>query len=130
MAYGLIDLTHPKGRDDVLTGEFVRSLSAKAQKGILFRYGIVNPQEWHYQRLLGNLITNDGATLTIKTCNDLDFVKDGEFGYMLLQDGKTYKINSVTDDIREAPKQVLRVFKSTPFTDHIIRLVEVDNVWR
>lgn len=87
-------------------------------------YEHVDPTEYHYRSLLGNLIDKDGATTTIKTRDNLDY-KVG--GYIVFSDGGLYAIISVTRDVSSASKQAMR-FNAVPLdTEFVIRLVQVEN---
>lgn len=92
--------------------------------GVAIDYEHVDPTEYHYRSLLGNLIDKDGATATIKTRDSLDY-KVG--GYIVLSDGGLYAIVSVTRDVSSAAKQAMR-FNAVPLdTEFVLRLVQVEN---
>lgn len=95
-------------------------------EGAYFDYESVDPTEWHYQKLFGNLLNNDGSTTTIKSNDDMAWAV-GQ--YVALQDDKLFKISSVLKDYRAANKETFRFLKNVPQTDYVIRLVEVDNPW-
>lgn len=96
----------------------------KDAAGTPIDYEYVDPTEYHYKSLLGNMIDKDGATTTIKTRDALEYRVGG---YIVLADGGLYAIISVTRDTSAASKQAMR-FSSIPLdTEYVIRLVQVEN---
>lgn len=92
--------------------------------GVPMDYEIVDPTEWHYKSLLGNIMDGDGATATIKTCDQLDYKVGGN---IITSDGKMYVISSVTRDTRAVPKEAMRIFPIPIGTEFVLRLTEMDN---
>ncbi len=127
--FDLLDLLHGKVNYTFTGVHYSRRPDTPDQEGGgIFDYEYVDPTEWHYQKLFGNLINNDGATTTIKTNDDLD-IKVSQKQYVILQDEKLYRIISVMKDYQSESKQTFRFLKEAPEIDYIIRLVEVDNPW-
>lgn len=91
-----------------------------------FDYEYVDPTEWHYQKLFGNILNNDGATTTIKTNDDMSWRVDQ---YVALQDNKLYKVVSVMKDYQSANREAFRFLKDAPQIDFIVRLIEIDDPW-
>lgn len=110
------------------TGSHYKALpGAQNDEHADFDYEYVDPTEWHFQKLFGNLINNDGATTTIRSNDDLDW-RVGE--YAELQDGKLYRVNNVMKDYQTGSREVYRFLKDAPQVDFVLRLVEVDNAWQ
>lgn len=91
-----------------------------------FDYEYVDPTEWHYQKLFGNILNNDGATTTIKTNDDMSRKVDQ---YVALQDNKLYKVVSVMKDYQSANREVFRFLKDAPQIDFVVRLIEEHDGW-
>lgn len=91
-----------------------------------FDYEYVDPTEWHYQKLFGNMLNNDGATTTIRSNDDLGW-KIGQ--YVELQDEKLYKVENVMKDYQTGSREVFRFLKDAPQIDYVVRLLEVDDGW-
>lgn len=125
--FDLLDLLHGKVNYTFTGVHYSRRPDTPDQEGGgIFDYEYVDPTEWHYQKLLGNLINSDGATATIKTNDDMQW-KPGEF--IVLQDDKLYTIVSVMKDYQSESKQTFRFLKEAPEIDYVVRLVEVENSW-
>lgn len=90
-----------------------------------FDYEYVNVTEWHYQRLLGNIVDTDRATETVKTRSPIRFRPNS---HIALQDGKVYLISSVTED-KTKDKQAGSFSLAPMGTDKVIRLIEVDDIY-
>lgn len=111
----------------VFTGtHFSGRPASKDSEGAVFDYEMVDPTEWHYQKLFGNILNNDGATTTIRSNDDMGW-KIGH--YVALQDDRLYKIVNALKDYQSANKEVFRFLKDAPQIDFVVRLVEVDNPW-
>lgn len=124
--FDLLDVM--RGRAQMtFTGSYYKRLPEEPENGAqLFDYEPVDPTEWRYRKLFGNLINSDGATCSIKTNDDLGGRTEE---YMVLQDDKLYKILSVTKDYRSASAETFRYLKDVPQTEYVYRLIEVDNPW-
>ena len=90
----------------------------------LFEYEVIDPFRYEYRNLLPNLIEKDGADCTIKTITPTTW-KNG--AYVALYDGTLYQILSHVVDPRETSKQAARLIPIPKGTQHILRLLKVDN---
>lgn len=124
--FDLLDLL--QGRvDKVFAGSwYPRRPNAPDAEHADFDYEMVDPTEWHYQKLLGNIINNDGASVTIKTNDDMDWEVDN---FVALQDGRYYSVISCQKDYQSASREVFRFLKDAPQTEFVLRLVEVQDPW-
>lgn len=84
----------------------------------------VNPTEWHYKQIIGNLVDKDGATATVKTRD-----ANGYRGGYIVFDGKMYQILSCLEDTSGASREAMRMFPVPLGTEYILRLLEIDNPW-
>lgn len=91
-----------------------------------FSYEYVNPTEYRYSRILGNVITTDGADTTVKTRAPISFAPNG---YVTLKDGNLYLISSVTVDTSDTPKQAARILLIPRGTAKILRLIKTADPW-
>lgn len=91
-----------------------------------FDYSHVDPTEYHYTQLLGNLITTDAASCTVKTKTPIEFAVNK---HVALQDGRLYLITSVTVDYSKSQKEAARVRIFPVGTEKVLRLREVEDPW-
>ena len=87
-------------------------------------YEVINPYEYHYRSLLGNMTDTKSITTAIKTKDQYDYRVGG---FIVLSDGRTCQIDAVTVDTGNTKKQARRVFPIPLGTEYVIRLIEVDN---
>jgi hypothetical protein len=94
-------------------------------EGIPFDYEHINPQEKRYQMIFANVSNNNGIVTAIKTKDPLNW--DIDKGYIALQDGTFYSIESVSKDYNSAPKEAFRLLADVTGVDYVIRLVSQAN---
>ena len=124
--FDLLDILHGRQKF-VFTGSYYSILpNALEDEHALFDYEHIDPAEWHYQKLLGNVINSDGATTTIKSNDDMNWKIDK---YVVLQDMKLYKIVNIMKEYTSSNKEVFRFLKDAPEINYVIRLQEMDNPW-
>lgn len=113
--------------EDIPIGHTLRTEDGAADSrsvGIPFDYETVNPAEWHYKNLLSNLVEKEAATLTVKTREAIGF-RVGS--YVLTMDGRLCEITSVTEDVRGAGIEAMRLMPLPLGTEYILRLTEREN---
>lgn len=93
--------------------------------GIPFDYEHINPQEKRYQMLFGNVSNNEGIITAIKTKDPLKWNIDT--GYIALQDGTFYSIESVMKDYQSANKEAFRLLADVAGVEYVLRLVSQAN---
>lgn len=93
--------------------------------GVPFDYEHINPQEKRYQMLFGNVSNNEGIITAIKTKDPLKWNIDT--GYIALQDGTFYSIESVMKDYQSANKEAFRLLADVAGVEYVIRLVSQSN---
>lgn len=93
--------------------------------GIPFDYEHINPQERRYQMLFGNVSNNEGIITAIKTKDPLKWNIDT--GYIALQDGTFYSIESVMKDYQSANKEAFRLLADVAGVEYVLRLVSQAN---
>ena len=93
--------------------------------GIPFDYEHINPQERRYQMLFANVSNNGAIATAIKTKDPLEW--DIDKGYIALQDGTFYSIESVSKDYQSARKEALRMLADVSGVEYVIRLVSQAN---
>ena len=124
--YDLLDMLQPHP-SYTMTGSFYPERPTAPEDGAAyFDYEPVDVTQWRYQKLLGNLLNTDGASTTIRTNDDMGWKVDN---YVVLQDNRVYRVESVSKDYQSASKQVFRFLKDAPQTDYVLRLLEQDNPW-
>ncbi len=89
-------------------------------------YEYVDPTEWHYKNLLGNLTETSAANATIKTKEPITF---SPRSYFLLDDGRLCQVTSVTQDTSAAQREAARLFPVPLGTEYVLRLTQVENPW-
>ena len=89
-------------------------------------YEYVDPTEWHYKNLLGNLTESKAANATIKTKEQIPY---NPRSYFLLDDGRLCLITSVTQDTQAAQREAARLFPVPLGTEYVLRLTEIENPW-
>lgn len=124
--YDFLDLEKDSTAYPFTGTHFSERPTSKDSEGAYFDYEMVDPTEWHYQKLFGNILNNDGATTTIRSNDDMGW-KIGQ--YVALQDDGLYKVVSALKDYQSANKEVFRLLKDAPQIDFVIRLIEADNPW-
>jgi hypothetical protein len=99
--------------------------SEPSVSGVPFDYEHINPQERRYQMLFGNVSNNEGIITAIKTKDPLKWNIDT--GYIALQDGTFYSIESVMKDYQSANKEAFRLLADVAGVEYVIRLVSQSN---
>ena len=94
--------------------------------GIKFDYEITEQSESKNQMVIGNISTQT-KTVTVKTNDLLDFkIK----GYVALDDGTLYMIESIKENIEKATAaESFRLLNSTVCAEYELKLTEHDNLW-
>ena len=120
-----LDFLNPKNRYTA-TGKFYAMRPDADPSGIMFNYEYVNPYSSTYKRLFSN-IQGEASNVVIRT-NDL--IKPVENrSYMLLADGRLFRVAQIEIDYQSASKQALRLFGTPLGTTLVLRLVEEENKW-
>jgi hypothetical protein len=99
--------------------------SEPSVSGVPFDYEHINPQERRYQMLFGNVSNNEGIITAIKTKDPLKWNIDT--GYIALQDGTFYSIESVMKDYQSANKEAFRLLADVAGVEYVLRLVSQAN---
>ena len=112
--------------EKALVGTYYKELPLSSEKvGVKFDYEITEQCESKNQMLLGN-IASQSKSVTVKTNDSLDFkVK----GYVALDDGSFYVIESIKENTEKANAEALRLLNSTVCTEYELKLTEHDNPW-
>ena len=87
---------------------------------------MVDPTEKSFRTIAGNIINSEGVTAVIRVSDDIDFAIGG---YVHLQDGKLYTINSAMKDYSTAPKEAFRYFRTSPQVSWVLRVMQVQAPW-
>jgi hypothetical protein len=94
-------------------------------EGVPFDYEHIDPQDKRYQMIFANVSNNNGIITAIKTKDPLNW--DIDKGYIALQDGTFYSIESVSKDYNSASKEAFRLLADVTGVEYIIRLVSQAN---
>lgn len=94
------------------------------EAGVFIDYEILDPASREYRTIISNLIDTDTMNVAIKT-RDIEDYRSGEF--IVLEDGRLYKIISVTEDTSAASREAARLFPVPLGTEYILRLLEIEN---
>ena len=125
MIFDSLDLMNPRAKFTA-TGKFYAMRPDADPSGIVFNYEYVNPYSSTYKRLFSN-IQGEASNVVIRT-NDL--IKPVENrNYMLLADGRLFRVAQIEIDYQSASKQALRLFGTPLGTTLVLRLVEEENKW-
>ena len=110
--------------EEVLQGTYYsKRPKTPKDKGVLFSYDLVDPNDKTYAKLLDNIKT-DRATLTIKTNDTCGFAIGG---YISSQDGDFWQINGISKKYKDDCKHALRLLRNTVETEYVLRLINVEN---
>lgn len=93
--------------------------------GIPFDYEHINPQERRYQMLFANVSNNNAIVTAIKTKEPLQW--DIDKGFIALQDGTFYSIESISKDYQSASKEAFRYLADVAGVEYVLRLVSQAN---
>lgn len=96
--------------------------------GVPFDYEHINPQDKRYQMLFANVSNNNAIITAIKTKDPLEWNIDT--GFIALQDGTFYSIESVSKDYQSASKEALRYLADVAGVDYVLRLVSQANPFK
>ena len=112
--------------EKALVGTYYKELPLSSENvGVKFDYEITEQCESKNQMLLGN-IASQSKSVTVKTNDSLDFkVK----GYVALDDGSFYVIESIKENTEKANAEALRLLNSAVCTEYELKLTEHDNPW-
>lgn len=95
-------------------------------EGACFDYEYVDPTEWRYKQLLGNVSESKMAIATIKTKEPLPFKPKA---YILLDNGRLCQMLSIVEDTAAANREAAILMPIPVGTEYILRLVEIENPW-
>lgn len=102
--------------------------STPSVAGVPFDYEHINPQDKNYQMLFANVSNNNAIITAIKTKDPLDWNIDT--GFIALQDGTFYTIESVSKDYQSAKKEAFRYLADVSGVEYVIRLVSQANPFK
>ena len=123
--FDLISLLQGK-YEKVCTGTYYSELPLTVESaGIKFNYEITEQCESKNQMLLGN-IAAQSKSVTVKTNDLLDFKING---YVALDGGSFYVIESIKENKEQATTEALRTLSSSVCTEYELKLTEHDNPW-
>lgn len=112
--------------EKTFTGTYYSELPLTTENaGIKFDYEIAERCESKNQTVLGNIAVQSKA-VTIKTNDILDFKING---YVALDDGSFFVIESIKENTENATKEACRLLNSTVCTEYELKLSEHDNPW-
>ena len=121
--FDLLSLLQGRG-EKTLTGTYYPKVPLTADSAV-FDYEIIEGNSKRYQMITGNLRA-DGSTIVISTKDQLEWkIK----GYVVLQDGKMYIIESVREDLQNVEKNAYRLHNNSYDMDYIVTLIETENKW-
>lgn len=125
MIFDALDVLNPKPR---FTPEAIIYTDSPevSGSGVHFNYEYVNPYSATYKRLFGN-IQGESGEITIRTNDAISPVVNKS--YVLLADGRLFKVLQVEIDYQAAEKQALRLFGTPLSTEYVLRLVQQENSW-
>lgn len=118
---------HPRGGVTFTGYYYPRRPNAPDDDHEPFAYEMVDPEDKRFKTIAGNILNSEGVSVTIRVREDIDF--DVENGYVYLQDGHFYTIESDMKDYSSAPREVFRYFRTSPQVSHVLRLLQVDAPW-
>ena len=123
--FDLISLYEGK-YEKTFTGTYYSVLPLTTENaGVKFDYEITEQCERKNQTVLGNIAVQS-KTVTVKTNDVLDFkIK----GYVALDDGSFYVIESIKEDTEKATEEAKRFLNSMVCTEYELKLSEHDNPW-
>lgn len=120
-----LDIFNPRARFTV-TGILYAKRPEVEGGGERFRYEYVNPYSATYRRLFSN-VQGESGEVAIRTNDAIAPVVNKS--YILLSDGKLYKVAQVEVDYPAASKQSMRMIGVPVGTELVIRLLRVENPW-
>ena len=124
--FDMISALHPRGGVTFSGSYYPRRPNAPDDDHETFEYEMVDPTEKSFRTIAGNIINSEGVTVVIRVSDDIDFAIGG---YVYLQDGKLYTINSAMKDYSTAPKEVFRYFRTSPQVSWVLRAMQVQAPW-
>lgn len=125
MIHDSLDLFMPRSRFTA-TGKFYARKPEVDADSIAFNYEYVNPYSAAYRRLFSNIQDTSGE-IAIRTNDILNPVANES--YVLLADGRLFRVEQVEIDYQSAPKQAMRLLGVPLGTTYLMRLVAEDNPW-
>lgn len=125
--FDFLSAMHPRGGVTFSGSYYPRRPNAPDDDHEPFAYEMVDPEDKRFKTITGNIINSEGVSVTIRVREDIDF--DVENGYVYLQDGKFYTLESAMKDYATAPKEIFRYFKTSPQVSIVLRLLQVDAPW-
>ncbi len=124
--FDMLSALHPRGGVTFSGSYYPRRPNAPDDEHETFEYEMVDPTEKSFRTIAGNIINSEGVTVVIRVSDDIDFAIGG---YVYLQDGKLYTINSAMKDYSTAPKEVFRYFRTSPQVSWVLRAMQVQAPW-
>lgn len=124
--FDMLSALHPRGGVTFSGSYYPRRPNAPDDDHETFEYEMVDPTEKSFRTIAGNIINSEGVTAVIRVSDDIDFAIGG---YVYLQDGKLYTINSAMKDYSTAPKEVFRYFRTSPQVSWVLRAMQVQAPW-
>lgn len=124
--FDMLSALHPRGGVTFSGSYYPRRPNAPDDEHETFEYEMVDPTEKSFRTIVGNIINSEGVTAVIRVSDDIDFAIGG---YVYLQDGKLYTINSAMKDYSTAPKEVFRYFRTSPQVSWVLRAMQVQAPW-
>ena len=125
MIHDALDLLNPHSKFTA-EGKFFINRPETMGGGESFCYEYVNPYSATYRRLFSN-VQGESGEVAIRTNDAIEPVVNKS--YILLSDGKLYKVAQVEVDYQAAPKQSMRMIGVPVGTELVIRLLRVENPW-
>ena len=122
----ILDIMNPRQRFTATASYYSEPVNGPEVGGKQFNYEYVDPVNYTYRRLFGNIQGEAGET-AIRTDDQLDYKENG---IVITQDGQAFKILQVGKDYQSTPKQVFRLLGSPVSTEYLLRLVAIENPWR
>lgn len=123
----LLDFTSPR-KNATMTGYYYNGRPNNPDdEHELFFYEKIDPNSKTWRLLQSNILNNTGTTTTIRVHKNIHV--DIDNGYILLQDGRLYKIDEDMEDTSTANAEVFRMFQKNPNITHLLRLTEVSAPW-
>lgn len=125
MIHDALDILNPKQRFPS-EAVFYAGRPEVTGGGVHFNYRYESPYSSAYKRLFGNIQGASGE-VTIRTNDAIAPVENKS--YIVLADGRQFKVLQVEVDYQAAEEQVLRLFGAPLSTELVIRLVREDSGW-
>lgn len=126
MIRDILNILNPRQKFPLTGKYFSERPDSPDGGGEEFNYEYVEPYTKTWRTLFGNIQAGAGET-AIRTDDQLQF-KEGK-GIVVLEDGTAYLVVQKMTDYQSAPKQAHRVLPVPVGTEHVLRLIEVEEPW-